>query len=83
MDKDSIEGKIKDIEGRIKRQVGEWTGNKDAQAEGTKEQVEGKVQNAFGKVKDSVRDALNKGPKNEADDVDRDIDRDKKDEDVA
>ena len=59
MDKDRVEGKIKDIKGRVERQVGEWTGDKDAQAEGTKEQIKGKVQNAFGKIKDAGRDALN------------------------
>ncbi len=60
MDKDRVEGKIKDIKGRIERQVGEWTGDNDAQAEGTKEQIKGKVQNAFGKIKDAGREAMNK-----------------------
>ena len=57
MDKDRAEGKLKDVGGRIKRQVGEWTGDENAQAEGTLDQAEGKVQNTWGKVKDSVRDA--------------------------
>jgi len=56
MDKDRTEGKMKDIGGRIKRQVGEWTGDEKSQAEGTLDQAEGKVQNAWGKVKDAVRD---------------------------
>ncbi len=60
MDKDRVEGKIKDIKGRVERQVGEWTGDKDAQAEGAKEQIKGKVQNAFGKIKDAGREAMNK-----------------------
>jgi uncharacterized protein YjbJ (UPF0337 family) len=55
MDKDRIEGKAEDIKGRVKRQVGEWTGDEDLQAEGTADQAEGKVQNAFGKVKDAAR----------------------------
>lgn len=81
MDKDRVEGKLEDIKGRVKRQVGEWTGDENAQAEGTAEQVKGKVQNAFGKAKDAVRDA--------ADDMknrnrtDEEIRRDKLDEDVA
>ena len=74
MDKDRIEGKLDDIKGRVKRQVGEWTGDKDAQAEGTADQVKGKVQNAFGKAKDAVRDA--------ADDM-KDRDRTDREEDVA
>jgi uncharacterized protein YjbJ (UPF0337 family) len=56
MDKDRIEGKAEDIKGRVKRQVGEWTGDEELQAEGTADQAKGKVQNAFGKVKDAARD---------------------------
>jgi len=60
MDKDRIEGKAEDIKGRVKRQVGEWTGDTDAQAEGAMDQAKGKVQNAFGKAKDAMRDAAEK-----------------------
>ena len=27
MDKDRVEGKVKDVAGRVQRQVGEWTGD--------------------------------------------------------
>jgi uncharacterized protein YjbJ (UPF0337 family) len=64
MDKERIKGKAEDIAGRVQRQVGEWTGDTNAQAEGLAKQAEGKVRNAVGKVKDSVRDA--------ADDADKD-----------
>jgi uncharacterized protein YjbJ (UPF0337 family) len=64
MDKDRVKGKLQDVKGRVKRQVGEWTGDEKAQAEGVAEQVEGKIQNAWGKVKDAGRDVLDrsKGP---------------------
>jgi uncharacterized protein YjbJ (UPF0337 family) len=55
MDKDRVEGKVKDIAGRVQRQVGEWTGDTKDQAEGAAKQVEGKVQNAWGQVKDAVK----------------------------
>lgn len=55
MDKDQVEGKAKDIAGRVQRQVGEWTGSTKEQAEGAAKQVEGKVQNAWGKAKDAVK----------------------------
>lgn len=58
MDKDRIEGKLEDVKGRVKRQVGEWTGDEKTQAEGAADQVKGKIQNAWGKVKDAGRDAL-------------------------
>jgi uncharacterized protein YjbJ (UPF0337 family) len=70
MDKDRAEGKIKDIKGRVERQVGEWTGDSDAQSKGTADQAAGKVQNAWGKVKDAGRDALDDTNRN--DNVDRD-----------
>jgi uncharacterized protein YjbJ (UPF0337 family) len=58
MDKDRMKGKMTDIKGRVKRQVGEWTGDEESQAEGTMEQAKGKVQHAFGKMKDAGRDAM-------------------------
>jgi len=81
MDKDRVEGTLKDIKGRVERQVGEWTGDKDAQAAGTKEQVKGKVQNTFGKIKDAGRDAMNKAEEKTGTPDDKDLNRD--DEDVA
>jgi uncharacterized protein YjbJ (UPF0337 family) len=73
MDKDRVEGKIEDIKGRAKRQVGEWTGDKETQAEGAAEQVKGKIQNAWGKVKDAGRDTLDR-TKEKADDIRREKD---------
>lgn len=55
MNKDEVKGKAKDIAGRVERQVGEWTGDKEAQVKGAAKQVEGKVQNAWGKTKDAVK----------------------------
>lgn len=79
MDKDEIKGKAKDLAGRAQRQVGEWTGDKDTQAEGAAKQVEGKVQNAWGKAKDAVRDAADKVKRDKTE-----TDRDREDkEDVA
>jgi uncharacterized protein YjbJ (UPF0337 family) len=57
MDKNRIQGKVKDVAGRIERQTGEWTGDKKKQVRGAAKQAEGKVQNAWGKAKDAVRDA--------------------------
>jgi uncharacterized protein YjbJ (UPF0337 family) len=55
MDKDRVKGKAKDIAGRVQRQVGEWTGDQEAQVKGTAKQVKGKAQNTVGKIKDSVK----------------------------
>jgi uncharacterized protein YjbJ (UPF0337 family) len=56
MDKNRAEGTLKDVKGRVKRQVGEWTNDASLQGEGLKDQAEGKVQNTYGKAKDKIRD---------------------------
>ena len=60
MDKDRVKGAINDAAGRAKRQVGEWTGNTDAQVEGAAQQIKGKAQKVVGNAKDVVRDAVTK-----------------------
>lgn len=60
MNKDQAEGKLKDVGGRIERQVGEWTGDEEKQGQGTMKQAEGKVQKAWGDVKDAGKKAIDK-----------------------
>jgi len=55
MDRDRVEGKVKDIAGRVQRQAGEWTGDEETQINGAGKQAEGKVQNIAGKAKDALR----------------------------
>jgi uncharacterized protein YjbJ (UPF0337 family) len=57
MDKDRVKGAVNDAAGRAKRQVGEWTGDSNAQAEGSAQQIKGKAQKAWGSVKDAAREA--------------------------
>jgi len=57
MNKDRVEGKVKDIAGRVERQAGEWTDDTNAQVKGAAKQVEGKVQNAWGQAKDATKKA--------------------------
>ena len=77
MDKERIKGKAEDVAGRVERQVGEWTGNDKAQAEGLAKQAEGKARNAVGKTKDAVRDAADKLKETKVENEDRNLDRDK------
>jgi uncharacterized protein YjbJ (UPF0337 family) len=58
MDKDRVEGSLKQAKGAIKATVGKLTGDAKTEAEGNSEKAAGKVQNAIGGVKDSIRDAL-------------------------
>jgi len=66
MNKDRVAGKLRDVGGRIERQAGEWTGDREKQAHGTIKQVEGKVQNAWGKVKDAGKNAADKATTHKA-----------------
>ena len=55
MDKDRVEGKVKDIAGRVAAPGRRVDRRYKDQAEGAAKQVEGKVQNAWGKAKDAVK----------------------------
>lgn len=55
MNKDQVKGTVNDTAGRAKRQVGEWTGNSNAQVEGSLQQAKGKVQKAWGNVKEGAK----------------------------
>ena len=72
MDKDKVRGAVNDAAGRAKRQVGEWTGDTNAQAEGAAQQVKGKAQKAWGTVKDAARDVQS--------DVEKERERDRENE---
>ena len=81
MDKDRVKGAVDDAAGRIKRQVGEWTGDTNAQVEGAAQQVKGKVEKAWGNVKDAARNAGEKSDRDRDVVVERDVvtDRDRDD----
>jgi uncharacterized protein YjbJ (UPF0337 family) len=66
MDKETVKGAVNDAAGRAKRQVGEWTGDTDAQVEGTLQQAKGKAQKVVGNIKDAARDAKDEMDKNNA-----------------
>ena len=60
MNRDQVKGKVKDVAGRVERQVGEWTADPEKQVHGTLKQAEGKVQNAWGDAKDAGEKAAEK-----------------------
>ncbi len=60
IDKDRVEGSLKQAGGAIKENVGAAIGDKKMEAEGAATRAEGKIQNAAGGVKDAVRDAADK-----------------------
>lgn len=77
MNKDQVQGKVKDVAGRVERQVGEWTGDPEKQVHGAAKQVEGKVQHAVGDVEDAAKKSADEQAKNERKDEKARIEEDR------
>ena len=60
MNKDQVKGKLKDIGGKVQKEVGDITGNSEQQAKGLAKQVEGKTQGKLGDAKEIVKDRGNR-----------------------
>jgi uncharacterized protein YjbJ (UPF0337 family) len=48
--KDEVSGKVHEVKGKIKEQVGRATNNADLEAQGTTEKIGGKIQHKIGQV---------------------------------
>lgn len=57
MDKDRIQGSMKQAKGAVKKAAGKVTGDTKLKAEGEADKTTGKIQNAVGGVKDAAREA--------------------------
>jgi uncharacterized protein YjbJ (UPF0337 family) len=57
MNRDQVNGKVKDVAGKVQRKVGEMTGNTEQQIKGAGRQVEGKLQKGVGNVEQALDDA--------------------------
>ena len=55
MDKDRVEGSVKQAKGVIKATAGKITGDAKLQADGKADKTAGKIQNAVGSIKDALR----------------------------
>jgi uncharacterized protein YjbJ (UPF0337 family) len=60
VDENRVEGVAHQIKGAIKEAIGKVTGDTKTEAEGVTEKTGGKVQSGFGKLKDGVRDVLDR-----------------------
>jgi uncharacterized protein YjbJ (UPF0337 family) len=56
MDKDRVDGAIKQGTGKVKEAAGKALGDEKLKGEGKADQVKGKVQNVVGGVKDKMRE---------------------------
>ena len=80
MNRDQVKGKVKDVAGRIERQAGEWTGDKEKQVHGALKQAEGKVQNAWGDAKDAGKKATDRVAGNRPSDSDDSVETEQEQE---
>lgn len=60
MNKNQIEGSVKDLTGKVQQEVGKATGNTNQQVKGVAKQVEGKVQKRVGDIGQAIKKGANK-----------------------
>lgn len=58
MDKNRIEGAVRQVKGSVKEAAGKISGNRQLEVEGKSDKLAGEAQSALDKAKDSVKDAL-------------------------
>lgn len=58
--KDKMEGKAKELGGKVQEKAGQWTGDRDLEAEGKGNQLEGKAQGMVGDVKEKAGELKDK-----------------------
>lgn len=56
MNKDQVQGSIKDAAGKIQREAGKAVGSERQQVKGAAKQLEGKAQKAVGNIKERAKD---------------------------
>lgn len=57
MNKDQVEGAVKEAAGTVQRKAGEIVGSPEQQIKGSVREVAGNVQKNYGDVKEAVKDA--------------------------
>lgn len=60
MNKDQIAGRVKEVAGKIQKNVADAVDNESAQAEGAAKEMEGKIQKNWGDAKNKAADAIDK-----------------------
>jgi uncharacterized protein YjbJ (UPF0337 family) len=58
MNSDQINGKLRDLGGRIQQAAGRLGGNRSLQAKGMQKQLAGKTQTTFGNLKQKIRNII-------------------------
>jgi len=56
MNKDQVQGAVKDIAGKVQEQAGRLVGSEEQQFKGRSKQISGRIQKGIGDAKQSVED---------------------------
>lgn len=62
MNKDQVQGRIREVKGEVKKDVGKAAGNKSLEREGRAQNVHGKLQAKFGDLREDIRKAEDAPP---------------------
>ena len=54
MNKNQVEGSVKDVTGKLQQKIGQATGNTNQRVKGVAKQIEGKVQKGVGDVEQAL-----------------------------
>jgi uncharacterized protein YjbJ (UPF0337 family) len=60
MNKNQVQGEVRELAGKVQEQVGKWTGSKAQQVKGIQKQVVGEAEKMQGNVKEVMRAAAGK-----------------------
>ncbi len=60
MNKNQIEGNLKEVAGKVQQKLGKATGNSNQQVKGVARQIEGKTQKGLGYVEHALKTAIRK-----------------------
>lgn len=58
MNKNHATGSVKEMKGKVKEEVGHWTGDTKTSVKGVAEQIAGKIERGFGDLKDAVKEKV-------------------------
>ena len=57
MNKNQVNGAVKDVAGKVQEEVGKLYGSKEQQVKGLNKQIAGKAEKALGDVKEAIKHA--------------------------
>jgi uncharacterized protein YjbJ (UPF0337 family) len=57
VNKNQVDGAVKEVAGKVQKEVGKLVGSNQQQAQGVSKQISGKAEKAYGEAKEAVKDA--------------------------